>query len=372
MTVLDDTARVCPQCGGDAGQDDVCRGCGMDLTRLSELPTLSQWLAEQPAQGRSQRAGRPSLSVGPAPSVRPLLHPTETSRLILALASATLTLAVALLVVIAAHAASALTLALGLLSFIVFLAASLWFGQQLHRARLLGQSVKAAADSLPELHDLIEEVKATLHYRRRVDVYVSDKQDLPVITTSYLGTHTLLLEGDFVADLLDPDKRSQLVFLIGREVGALRAKHLRLTFIVLLLQGLDLLKFPAPFILPWYRAITYSGDQMGLMCCGDAQAALTATRRLLVGKELASAMHAGEALPQACLVRRNVLPRLIQLLQAEPHTTNRYANLLCFLRYHDPDLWQELHDAMPGREAKLLDDLWLRSPHRKRMSRAGR
>jgi Zn-dependent protease with chaperone function len=368
MTLLDDTVRVCPQCGSDPGHDDVCRTCGSDLAGLAELPTRSQWLPEPQARSSRRRAARKSVSSAVTPSLRPLLHPTETSRLILALAAATLTLAFVLFAAIAAHAASVLPLLGGFLFFIVFLAASLWFGQQLLRARLLGQSVKVGADSLPQIHELIEEVKATLHYRRRVDVYVSDKQETPIITTSYLGTRTLVLEGDFIAGLLEADKRPQLVFLIGRAIGALRAKHLRLTFVVLLLQGLDILKFPAPFILPWYRAITYSGDQIGMMCCGDAEAALTATRRLLVGKELAEEMQAREVLPQVCLVRRNLLPRFVQLFQAEPHTTNRYANLLCFVRYHDPELWQRLRVVMPVREAQLLEDLWSRSPHRKRMS----
>ena len=267
MTLLGDTVRVCPQCGSDPGQDDVCRTCARDLAGLPELPTRSEWLAQPQARSSRRRAARKSVSSGVPPSLRPMLHPTEMSRLILALAVATLTLAVVLFAAIAAHAASVLPLLGGLLFFIVFLAASLWFGQQLLRARLLGQSVKVGADSLPQIHELIEEVKATLHYRRRVDVYVSDKQETPIITTSYLGTRTLILEGDFIAGLLEADKRPQLVFLIGRAIGALRAKHLRLSFVVLLLQGLDILKFPAPFILPWYRAITYSGDQIGMMCC---------------------------------------------------------------------------------------------------------
>ena len=244
MTLLGDTVRVCPQCGSDPGQDDVCRTCARDLAGLPELPTRSEWLAQPQARSSRRRAARKSVSSGVPPSLRPMLHPTEMSRLILALAVATLTLAVVLFAAIAAHAASVLPLLGGLLFFIVFLAASLWFGQQLLRARLLGQSVKVGADSLPQIHELIEEVKATLHYRRRVDVYVSDKQETPIITTSYLGTRTLILEGDFIAGLLEADKRPQLVFLIGRAIGALRAKHLRLSFVVLLLQGLDILEVP--------------------------------------------------------------------------------------------------------------------------------
>jgi hypothetical protein len=247
------------------------------------------------------------------PSIRPLLHPSETSRLILAVVAAGLTLAFWVLVIVAAHVASVLNLLLAVAGTVTAIAASIWFAQQWRRSRLLGQSVKVTAVSVPDVHSVVEDVKALLRYRRRVDVYVIDKPESPIVTTSYLGTRVVVIDGDLAGGLLDSGERAQLEFLIGRSIGALRAKHLRLTFVIALLHALDLLKFPAPFILPWYRATTYSGDQIGMTCCGDAEAALRATRRLMVGKELASRMSAGEVLPQVALVRRNRLPRFVQL-----------------------------------------------------------
>lgn len=305
------------------------------------------------------------------PSIRPLLHPTESSRLALALAVATVTVVFMLVVVIAANTANTLPVLSGMVGFVIVFAATLWFVQQVARARLLGQSVKVGPASFPELHALVEQTKATLQYHRVVEVYVRDKPGAPIVTTSYMGTRMMVLEGDLVAGLLD-EHRAQLVFLIGRNVGALAAKHQRLTLLVLLLHAVNILKFPAPFILPWYRATTYSGDQIGMVCCADDDAALRATRRLLVGKDMAEKMDAGQVLPQACLVRTKRLPRFAQLFQAEPHITNRYANLLCFVRYHDPDLWARLHAAMPREEARMLDELWQRSPHRRRLARLQR
>jgi hypothetical protein len=78
---------------------------------------------------------------------------------------------------------------------------------------------------------------------------------------------------------------------------------------------------------------------------------------------MASQLRAGAVLPQAQLVSRRVLPRLAQLLSVEPHVTNRYANLLCFGRYHDPELWREMLASMDEREADCLDAIWQRSPY---------
>jgi hypothetical protein len=171
-----------------------------------------------------------------------------------------------------------------------------------------------------------------------------------------------------VADLLQPAKQPQLTFLIGRSIGALRARHMRLEVLIRILEAAEVLKYVAPFIRPYYRATAYSGDQIGMMCCSDLAAALEATRRLLVGGEMASRLTAGAVVPQALLVKRRVLPRLVQLLAVEPHVTNRYANLLCFGRYHAPELWAQMSAAMDEHEQRCLDEIWQSSPYRWRVA----
>jgi hypothetical protein len=366
--------RVCPQCGVAAGLADRCSGCGLHLAELPELPTRKEWLAGaansesyattasfpvQPATWRSQ----------PTPSIRPLLHPTEQSRLALALVASLLALALPLFILVRVGGVGPIV---DLAFALAILIGSIWFGTQMRRARLLGHSVRVDADTFPELQEIIDEVCATLHYHRRLEVYVTETATPSINMTSLLGTRLILIEGGLVADLLKPGKREQLTFLLGRSIGALRAKLTRLDLIVLILQWADVLKYVTPFILPYYRATAYSGDQIGMMCCGDLAASLEATRRLLVGGEMASRLAAGAVLPQAMLVKRRVLPRLAQLLSSEPHVTNRYANLLCFGRYHDPELWRELRASMDDREANYLDAIWQRSPYRRRLDVGGR
>jgi hypothetical protein len=292
----------------------------------------------------------PPRSLSPG-SVKPLLHPTERSRLALAVAAGLLGVIVPL-VVLAVKSPLLLVVAFAIAAFFGVL---LWLGQQLLRARLLGRTLRVSGETFPELKELLDEVAAMLQYERRVDVYVIDKAGEPISMTSYLGTRIILIEGGLVAELLESSRRPQLVFLLGRSIGALKAKHARL--------DINALRYVSLLILPWYRATTYSGDQIGAACCGDFSAALEATRRLLVGKELASELGVGNVLPQALLVKRRLLPRLIQLGSAEPHITNRYANLICFGRYHDPKLWAELTASLDAEHTAALDQLWQRSPY---------
>jgi hypothetical protein len=298
------------------------------------------------------------------------VHPAERTRLLLALLAAFG--AGAILLLVAVEAQSAGKALAGIVGVLAAVLALIWWTQQVLKARLLGRSIRVSADTLPALQALLDEVRLTLQYFRPVDVYVVDKGVKPISMSSYLGTRVIVLEGSLVAGLDDPDTRQQVKFLIGRSLGALKAKHARIDLIVVLLQTVDMLKFVSPLLLPWYRATTYSGDQIGMVCCADVRAALRATRQLLVGKELAEEVGDGAILPQARLVQRRFLPRLAQLLSAEPHNTNRYANLLCFARYHDPALWAHLCETMNDDQIATLDRLWERSPYRRRAERQER
>jgi hypothetical protein len=326
---------------------------------LAELPTHAEWSRtspETPPRGRSASS-----------TTRPLLHPTEPSRLALAIVGALLAVLVLVLVVVGVANVSPAAVG-GLVVFLALLLAALWFGQQLLRARLLGRSLRVGPETFPELQALFDEVRTVLDYHRRVDVYVIDKADAPISMTSYLGTRIILLEGGLAAELSDPKRRPHLLFLLGRSIGSLKAKHARLDLLVVMLQAANALRYMSVLLLPWYRATTYSGDQIGMACCGSADAALEATRRLLVGKELASDLGAGIVLSQALLVQTRILPRLIQLFAAEPHLTNRYANLVCFVRYHDPEHWERIKRSLDEGQGLLLEQLWRRSPHRRRLA----
>ncbi|HEX5308051.1 MAG TPA: hypothetical protein VFW38_03115 [Solirubrobacteraceae bacterium] len=294
-------------------------------------------------------------------SITPLLHPTEPSRLALALVASAAALLLPLLIMIHTGGIGSVLLVL------VTVFGTIWVGIQLSRARLLGRSVRVDANTFPEVQEIVDVVCETLDYRRRLEVYVTEKATPSIVTTSLLGTRMIVIEGDLVADLLPPHKRAQLTFLIGRSVGALRARHMQLELVIRILEAAEVLKYVFPLIRPYYRATAYSGDQIGMMCCSDLDAALEATRRLLVGPGMASELTAGAVVPQALLVKQRLLPGLVQLLAVEPHVTNRYANLLCFGRYHVPDLWERLFASMDEHERRCLDEIWQRSPYRWRV-----
>jgi hypothetical protein len=374
-----DEVRVCPGCGEPAGTDLYCGTCGEHLAALAELPSRAEWLAadarsapaDAKAGARRVSSGADAASrIAPAPritapaprstpSIEPLLHPTEPSRLALALLASGLALLFPFLIIIHTGGIGVIIVTLAII------VGTIWVTIQLSRARLLGRSVRVDKSTFPEVDAIVADVCATLDYRRRIEVYITEKATpTSIVTTSLLGTRLIVIEGGLVADLLQPGKQPQLTFLIGRSIGALRARHMRLEILIRILEAAEVLKYVAPFIRPYYRATAYSGDQIGMMCCSDLEAALEATRRLLVGSEMAAKVNAGVAVPQALLVKQRLLPRLVQLLAVEPHVTNRYANLLCFGRYHAPELWAQMVDTLDEYERRCLEEIWRQSPYR--------
>jgi hypothetical protein len=292
-------------------------------------------------------------------SVSDLRHPWEGSRFLLALVPSVATLVVVPVCFYAAGGVKAVAVFVGA---VVAVVVSVWVLIQIHRARLLGGAIRVSSASLPEVQAVVDDVCRRLDYRGRFDVWILEKVDGQVTLTSYLGTKMILVEGGLASDLVTDDRRAQLTFLIARFVGALKAKHLRLTPLQVVIASIKSLKFVNIFIHPYERAIVYSGDQIGLACAGGLGAGLGVINRLLVGKEIAPEVGAEGVLVQAEEARRGVLPRVAQLTSSHPNLTNRYLNLLRFGRHFDRRDYEATIEAIdPEVHAKLLST--------KRMSR---
>jgi hypothetical protein len=285
-------------------------------------------------------------------AVRDLRYPREGSRFMLALVPSVATLVVVPVCFYAAGGAKSVAVFLGAILAVLV---TVWVLIQIHRARLLGGAIRVTSASFPEVQAVVDDVCHRLDYRGRLDVWILEKVDGQVTLTSYLGTKMILVEGGLASDLVPDDRCAQLTFLIARFVGALKARHLRLTPLQVVIASIKSLKFLNIFIHPYERAIVYSGDQIGLACAGGLGAGLGVITRLLVGKDIAPEVGVEGVLVQAEEARRGVLPRLAQLTSSHPHLTNRYLNLLRFGEHFDRRDYQATIEAIdPEVHAKLL------------------
>jgi hypothetical protein len=301
--------------------------------------------------------------------VRSLLHPAEHSRLLLALSASAIVFGIAAMIAYAASGwADLLKYAGGLAGAGVLI----WLSLQVYRSRLLGGAVRVSETTLPELQTVFDEVRARLDYRKHVDVYVTDKVNGGSLMTTYLGTRLIEIEGGLVDELLAEEHRAELIYLIGRHIGQLKARHQRLTLIFLIISMVDSVKFLQLFLAPYLRATAKSGDQIAAACCGDIRATAASMNRLLVGKELGPRLVIKGILDQAATVKRRWLPRLAQLFMSLPHATNRYLNLLAFFARVAPDeinAWRAtLDEATASRLSAVLEASPNRHAPRRRAS----
>lgn len=279
---------------------------------------------------------------GPGPSDLPpvhaldvdvLRHPTESSRLALALLSSTTAVSAGVFVLVTLGQDSRIFI--GLLTVGAGVAL-VWLLLQLWRVRLLADAVNVSADTLPEVQQAIDVVRERLDFHRRVDVFVVDKMSRVLDINgpsaslqSFFGVRVLVVESAALGDLSEED-RPQLVFLLATYFGALKARHTRWSplLVALSFSGLPQLLFL--FVYPWLRATVYTGDRIAYACCGDLEVSLQAVYRALVGRELAPHVRNAGIIRQALVVRRSRILRLAQLLRSEPHVSNRCLELLAF------------------------------------------
>ncbi len=177
---------------------------------------------DHPVANPEYRAPAPPYEV----DLRTSRHHTEPSRYLLAVVSSSVVVAILLFALIVVYGRQqALLVGLLVIPGIGFV----WLLLQLNRIRLLGQAVRVSPATTPELQHTVDEVRARLDYTKRTDVFVTERVDVPIQLQSLFGVRVLVVQGAFVADLIDEGRHTELMFLLATYLGALKARYDRLT-----------------------------------------------------------------------------------------------------------------------------------------------
>jgi hypothetical protein len=314
-------------------------------------------MTESPTVGYDERTGMAAqfsanIHGRPALDVRRLRHPSEPSRFALAASASILLVGLGLLV--AVRLRSALDIEIG--ATVLAALGSVWWAVQVYRAKLLGSAARVTPETFPVLSAAADEVKHQLGYAQPVEIFILAQADDPVRLTSFLGAHVLLMDGDLVAELVKPENRPQLDFILATYLGKLKIKALAWEPAHIAINALNLPRVLNFLIAPWERATVYTGDQVAAVCCGSLDESIIALNRLLVGKDLARSVGMSGLMNQAASVRRSWLPRLQQLYARYPHLTNRYLNLLSFADQSAPAEARSFHERLdPATDARVRD-----------------
>lgn len=269
-----------------------------------------------------------------------LRHPDEGKYFKLAVVATTPLLLIGLVLVVASMGS--------LLLAVVLVLPMIWFSIKLLEAQFKANLVKVSDLNFPEVKAIIDEAREKLDYRPDVDAYVKSG-NANMFLYKFFRTKMLVINSEFI----DAASRDELVWLVGRFIGSLKAKHDRLTVLTALVGISEKLGFLNLLLYPYERAVVHSADQMGLYLSGDLKAALTALNRMIVGKDLHRHVTIEGLLAQKREIDGQFLPSLVRLFSTHPHMVDRHANMLRFAAEHMPEA-RAAYDAGSTVKPKLV------------------
>ena len=121
---------------------------------------------------------KPQLLLPPGPRsglrLQALVHRSERSRFVLALVAGILVIGV-FTALLAAERGLEGVLALAAVLLVTMVTG--WLFVQVLKAHLLGHAARVSADNLPEVQEVLDEVRQALQYHAPVQVYVIDKEE---------------------------------------------------------------------------------------------------------------------------------------------------------------------------------------------------
>jgi hypothetical protein len=105
--------------------------------------------------------------------------------------------------------------------------------------------------------------------------------------------------------------------------------------LIRLAQRLLVLNF---FLLPYERAMVYTGDRVALAVInGDIGTAVSAMQKLIVGRELGYSINPAGIVEQHRRVKGSLFAFLARLSMSFPHTTARFVDLIAFAQQKFPE-----------------------------------
>lgn len=261
--------------------------------------------------------------------LKTLLHPTEESRFDLALLVTFPVISIGLLIIFS-------TIAF-ILIYVAMLVLAVWVGMQIAKASLTANAIKVSEASFPEVHSVLEEVRYTLNYDEPIDIYIVEEGTVNAFLAKFFRTKFIILNSELVEDMIQPESLLQLKWVIARFVGSLKVKHDKLLFFRIIIESIEKLQIFNIFLLPYERAIQYSGDQIGLAVCDNLDQSMVAFQKFMVGNALSRRVALDGILAQE--KEMGFFAFVARLFSTHPHVVDRYMNLLRFAEKRYPELY---------------------------------
>lgn len=232
-----------------------------------------------------------------------------------------------------------------LVAIVLFLAFLIWFSFEIFYALLIANWILVSEDNYPRLNALLEEVKATVGVRKRIDMIVYQQGEFNASFNLLFSRRAIFVNSDLLAEGVSDD---ELRWLIGRFVGRIRAKE-RVGWLRYAISAAETLLVFNLFIYPYQRATAYTGDRVGLAAVkGDISAAVSCMNKLMVGREIGFTVNPAGIARQYRRVKGSLFGFLARLSSPLPHMMPRYVDLIRFSERAYPEQYEAFAGMNPS------------------------
>ncbi len=209
---------------------------------------------------------------------------------------------------------------------------------------LEGTAIQVSEKQFPRIRRLADTCQRILHMRP-TDVFIQSSASLSAAAIGSEKACAVVLTSGLVENL----NERELLFVLGREMGHIRAQHMFYLNMAKLFTDSKILQsipffseglraFAVLFLLPWQRKSQVTADRAGLLCCQNRLTAIKALIKMTLGaKSLYDKVDIEAFLSQGEEVasRRFSVRNMGEYMSGSPFVTNRVRELEDFFLSQD-------------------------------------
>jgi hypothetical protein len=226
-----------------------------------------------------------------------------------------------------------------------------WFSARVFFARMVGNSVVVSDVNYPRINTLAEELKVKLGYHKPVHIFVYEQGSFNAYMSFLFFRRAIFLNSELLETGVSDN---EVRWIVGRFIGYLRARE-QAGLPGSLIRGAERLLVFNLFLLPYERAMVYTGDRLAVAAMdGDISSAASAMQKLLVGRQLGYSVNPEGIIAQQREIKGTFFAFMARLPSHFPHMTARYVDLIVFAKVFFPAEFAKFESATPGLPADLV------------------
>lgn len=241
-------------------------------------------------------------------------------------------------------------IAVGLIAGTIYLvvpliALLLWISSRVLFAWMLANTILVSEVNYPRVNDLAQELKAKLNYQKPIYIFVYEQGNFNAYMRYFFFRRAIFLNSELLETGVSDDETR---WLVGRFIGYLRARRQAGVLGWLIRAAHRLVVFNV-FLLPYERAMVYTGDRLALAAIGgDISTAVSALQKLVVGRQLGYSVNPEGIIAQQRQVKGTFFAFLARLMHPFPHMMTRYVDLIVFAMAFFPPNMPNLKRRTPA------------------------